>query len=125
MTESDINITLDFEGDISIRAILDRVLAPLIVEDIQGRLPIHERSAVLRGEMKITLGLKKGTLKPTKSVKRGDIAYMPLGDSLCIYLKDTSTFSPVNIIGRIISDDSKIDLLGNVRRGGQVTIRPS
>ena len=125
MTESDINITLDFEGDISIRAVLDRVLAPLLVEDIKARLPIDERAALLRGEMKITLGLKKGTLKPTKNVKRGDIAYMPLGDSLCIYLKDTSTFSPVNVIGRIISEDSKIDLLETVRRGSRVTIQSS
>jgi hypothetical protein len=125
MTESDINITLDFEGDISICAVLDRVLAPLIVEDIQARLPIDERAALLRGEMKISLGLKKGTLKPTKSVQRGDIAYMPLGDSMCIYLKDSSTFSPVNIIGRVTSDDSKIDLLENVRRGSQVRIRSS
>ena len=125
MTESDINITLEFEGNISIRAVLDRVLAPLLVEDIQGRLPINERAVLLRGEMKITLGLKKGTLKPTKTVQRGDVAYMPLGDSLCIYLKAMNTFSPVNVIGRIISDDSKIDLLTTVRRGGQVTIRAS
>lgn len=125
MTESDIYIILDFEGDISIRAVLDRVLAPLIVEDIQARLPIDERAALLRGEMKITLGLKRGNLKPTKSVRRGDIAYMPLGDSLCIYLKDMKTYSPVNVIGRIISDDSEIDLLKNVRRGSQVRIRSS
>lgn len=122
VSESDVNISFEFEGNIVVKATLDRVLAPSIVEDIKSRLPIFERAAFLRGEMKITLGLSKGTVKPTKTVKRGDVAYMPLGDSLCIYLKDADTFSSVNILGKITSDETVLDLLEKVRRGSQVTI---
>ena len=122
VSESDVKISFEFEGNIVVKATLDRVLAPLIVEDIKTRLPIFERAAFLRGEMKITLGLGKGTVKPTKTVKRGDVAYMPLGDSLCIYLKDADTFSSVNILGKITSDETDLDLLEKVRRGSQVTI---
>ena len=123
MIDSDIELVFDFEDDIHVVAILDRVLAPLIIEDIKSRLPIDGRAALMKGEMKITLGIKRGNAKPTKNVSRGDIAYMPLGDSLCIYLNDMNTFSPVNVIGRITSNHNVLDQLSSVRRGGKVTIR--
>ena len=125
MSDSDLQIELEFEGDFLLKASLDRVLGPLIIEEIKSRLPIEGRGALMRGEMKITLGIMRGNAKPTKDVSRGDIAYMPLGDSLCIYLKEMKTFSPVNIIGRITSDDDILENLNHVRRGSQVTIRLS
>ena len=121
MSESEVAIVMNFEGDIQLEAILDRVKAPLIIEEIKSKLPIEGKAAYLRGEMKITLGINKGNLKPTKSVKRGDIAYMPLGDSLCIYLQDMTTFSQVNVIGRVSSEDL-LDTLTSIRRGSQVSI---
>ena len=125
MSESDLPIELEFEGDFLLKAVLDRVLAPLIIEEIKSRLPIESRGALLRGEMKITLGIMRGNAKPTKDVNRGDVAYMPLGDSLCIYLNEMKTYSPVNIIGRITSDNEVLENLTQVRRGSQVTIRLS
>ena len=125
MSESDLPIELEFEGDFLLKAVLDRVLAPLIIEEIKSRLPIEGRGALLRGEMKITLGIMRGNAKPTKDVNRGDVAYMPLGDSLCIYLNEMKTYSPVNIIGRITSDNEVLENLTQVRRGSQVTIRLS
>ena len=92
-----------FENDFLVQGILDRVKGPLIIEEIKHILPLEVKAAYMRGEMKFILGISKGNLKPTKSVKRGEIAYMPLGDSLCIYLQDMSTFSPVNVIGKEVS----------------------
>jgi len=122
MSESDVPIIIEFEGDLRVNAILDRVKGPLIVEEIKSKLPLEGKVAYLRGEMKITLGINKGNLKPTKNVKRGQIAYMPLGDSLCIYLQDMSTFSQVNVLGEVISNESILDALANVRRGSQAII---
>jgi hypothetical protein len=125
VSESDLQIELEFEGEFLLKAVLDRVQAPLIIEEIKSRLPIDGRGALLRGEMKITLGIMRGNAKPTKDVSRGDIAYMPLGDTLCIYLTEMKTYSPVNIIGRITSDNEVLETLTQVRRGSQVTIRLS
>lgn len=122
MSESDVPILFEFEGDLKLSAVLDRVKAPLIIEEIKSRLPLDGKAAFMRGEMKITLGISKGNLKPTKTVKRGDISYMPLGDSLCIYLHDMSTFSQVNVIGHVNSDDDLLDALAKVRRGSQARI---
>ena len=122
MSESDIPLLLEFDDENRIEVMLDRVLGPIIIEEIKSRLPIEGRAAFMRGELKITLGINRGNLKPTKEVKRGDIAYMPLGDSLCIYTEDMKTFSQVNIIGRVISED-QLDTVQTVRRGSKVTIR--
>ncbi len=123
MTESDIPIEIRFENDFTIHAVLDRVKAPLIVEEIKFRLPIDTRTAYIKGEMKFLMGISKGNLKPTKAVKRGEIAYMPLGDSLCIYLQDMNTFSPVNVIGNVTSNDDLLEKVKDVRRGSQATIQ--
>ncbi|MHA1936008.1 MAG: cyclophilin-like family protein [Candidatus Thorarchaeota archaeon] len=125
MSESNVYIDIEFEGGLVLKGILDRVLAPLIVEDIKSRLPFEGRSALMRDEMKITLDINRGNLKPTSEVNRGNIAYMPLGDSLCIYLKDMRTFSPVNVLGNVLSSDEAFDSLRKVRRGSQASLRLS
>lgn len=123
MSDTDLQLEFVFEGDFILRGVINRIYAPLIVEEIKSRLPLEGRTALMRGEMKITLGISKGNAKPTNDVKKGDIAYQPLGDSLDIYLNDQRTFSQVNVIGRITSGDIELDTLTNVRRGSLVTIR--
>jgi len=123
MSESEILIEFEFEDELILRGVLDRVMAPQIVEDIRSMLPFEGRTALLRDEMKITLGISRGNQKPVREVKRGDIAYMPLGDSLCIYLSDMRTFSPVNVLGRITSPTDSLEQLRGVRRGSMVTVR--
>jgi len=123
LSDTDIQIEFVFEGDLVLRGFINRIYAPLIVEEITSRLPLEGRTALMRDEMKITLGISKGNAKPTKDVKKADIAYQPLGDSLDIYLSDKQTFSQVNIIGRITSDDADINALSTVRRGSLVTIK--
>lgn len=115
-------IEFRFEGDITLNAILERVMAPLIIEDIKAKLPMEGKAALMRDEMQITLGIKKGNIKATKEVKRGDIAYMPLGDNLCIYVTDKNTFSPVTIIGRVEIQSDELDRLRSVRRGSRVQL---
>ncbi|MHA1960948.1 MAG: cyclophilin-like family protein [Candidatus Thorarchaeota archaeon] len=124
MEESDVPIEIEFEGGPVLRGVIDRVLAPSIVEEIKFRLPFEGRAVLLKGEMKIILAIGKGNQRPTKDVKRANIAYMPLGDSLCIYTKDMQTFSPVNIVGKIENEDA-LDELSTVRRGSNAVIRLS
>lgn len=123
MSDTDLRLEFVFEGDLVLKGRINRIYAPLIVEEIKSRLPLEGRTALLRGEMKITLGISKGIAKPTNDVKKADIAYQPLGDSLDIYLSDKRTYSQVNVIGRITSDETEIDALTQVRRGSSVTVR--
>lgn len=123
MSDTDIWIEFVFEGNLVLKGFINRIHAPLIVEEIKFRLPLEGKTALMRGEMKITLGISKGNAKPTNDVKKADIAYQPLGDSLDIYLSDKRTYSQVNVIGRITSDETELDSLVQVRRGSSVTIR--
>jgi hypothetical protein len=123
MSESDLPLYLEFEGEVVVSAVLQRIMAPLIVEDIKSKLPLEGRAALMRDEMQITLGLRRGNIKPTKEVKRGNIAYMPLGDNLVIYVTDKTTFSPVTIIGHIESTGSELDQLKAVRRGSKAVLK--
>jgi hypothetical protein len=123
MSDTDLRIEFVFEGNLILRGVINRIYAPLIVEEIKYRLPHEGKTALMQGEMKITLGISKGNAKPTNTVKKADIAYQPLGDSLDIYLYDKRTYSQVNVIGRITSDETELDALIQVRRGSSVTIR--
>jgi hypothetical protein len=122
MIESAVAIEIEFDNEIVLEGVLDRVLGPLIIADIKAAAPIVGRAALMRGEIQVTIGIKRGNRKPTNDVKKGDIAYMPLGDNLCIYLKDTRTFSPVNILGKVTSDDV-LEKLDRIRRGSRATFR--
>ncbi len=123
MSDTDLLIEFVFERNLILKGFINRIYAPLIVEEIKFRLPLEGKTALMAGEMKITLGISKGNTKPTNDVKKADIAYQPLGDSLDIYLSDKRTYSQVNVIGRITSDDTELNELVNVRRGSSVTIR--
>ncbi|MBE0526938.1 MAG: hypothetical protein IH631_08340 [Candidatus Thorarchaeota archaeon] len=123
MSDTDIHLNFEFEGGLILEGYLNRIHAPLLVEEIKFKLPFEGRTALMRSEMQITLGITKGYAKPTTDVKRGDISYMPLGDALCIYLDDQRTYSKVNILGKITSSEEALLLLKKVRRGSSVHIK--
>lgn len=123
LSDTDLYLEFSFEGNIVLHGTINRIYAPLIVEEISFRLPIEGRAAMLRNEMQITLGISKGNAKPTNDVKRGDIAYVPLGDTLNIYFENMHTYSQVNVLGTITSGDELLDSLKKVRRGSKVEIR--
>ena len=122
MSEGAIDIEIEFDDGTILKGVLDIVLGPLIIADIKAAAPIEGRAAVVRGEMQVTIGIKRGNRKPVSDVKKGDIAYMPLGDNLCIYLKDAHTFSPVSILGKVTSDDV-LEKLDRIRRVSRATFR--
>ena len=122
LSDTDLHLKFEFEEDLVLEGFLNRIRAPLIVEEIKSLLPITGRTALMRTEMQITLDISKGNAKPTNVVKKGDISYMPLGDALCIYLEDSRTYSKVNILGKVTSSDAELALLKNVRRGSMVHI---
>jgi len=122
MNESAVDIEIEFDDETVLKGVLDRVLGPLIIADIKAAAPIEGRAALMKGEMQVTIGIKRGNRTPTNGVKKGDIAYMPLGDCLCIYLKDMRTYGPVNILGKVTSDDV-LQKLDRIRRGSRATFR--
>ena len=72
LSDTDLHLNFEFEEDLVLEGFLNRIHAPLIVEEIKSLLPIKGRTALMRTEMQITLGISKGYAKPTNDVKKGD-----------------------------------------------------
>ena len=98
---------------------LNRLTAPLTVENIKQLLPINTRTSPAMGHVSILLGIKRGTEKPVTQVKEGTIAYWPRSDALMIYTKVTKPYSPVNKVGEI---DENLELFNRLRSGSRIII---
>ena len=101
------------------RGVLNRLTAPLTVEDIMKRLPMNTRTSPAAGFVNIIIGIRRGAEKPVTKVVAGTIGYWPRGDALCIYTSDSATLGPVNRVGEIREG---LELFQGLRSGSRVII---
>ena len=112
-----IRITIVGKGEAT--GILNRLTAPLTVEEILKRLPINTRTSPAVGFVSILIDLKRGVEKPVSRVQAGTIGYWPRGDALCIYIKDTAPYGQVNRVGEI---QEGLELFQGLRSGSRIII---
>ena len=98
---------------------LVRVLAPLTVGAILGRLPLKGRGHVQGGGLSMILGIRRGAEKAVGSVKAGDIAYWPMQDSLVVYFQDSKPYGPVNKVGTV---SENLELFQGLKGGARIRI---
>lgn len=84
---------------------LVRFRAPRTVDALVRKMPIEGRAALLKGGLYFTVPLQMGLEKPVKTVSSGTIAFWPLGSALCLFYDDSTTYSPVNVIGNTTFND--------------------
>jgi hypothetical protein len=81
---------------------LIRVKSPLTAENVWRAIPIVGIASVWKNaEIYFPAGIKRGLERPTRSAEKGDIAYWPLGDALCVFYDKVEPYSDVNIIGKV------------------------
>lgn len=97
---------------------LIRIKAPKTAEKVWRSLPITAKASLWKEEVYFSIGIGLGREKPSKTVTKGDIAYWPMGDALCVFFGDTQPYSEVNICGRVTDD---IEVFSKVK-SGQVII---
>ena len=112
---SGVNVFLKIKGGARWSCELKRHLSPKTVGLIIRSLPLcgnlhHLGKSVLYIETKITSGMER---KKT-DFKKGDIAYLPTGGSICIYLNDVSNGQPMTPIGKLTTN---IESLNGVKSG--------
>ncbi len=124
-------ITIDIPQNKSLELELDDSIAPKTVKAILDKLPISVPIHVWGEELytdPIPVKVPEENAKPLVNLL--DVAYWPPGQAICLFLGPTpigkkgeiKPYSPVNIIGKIISKDAKIPT--NLDRN-KVTIRSS
>ena len=112
-------ITIEIPPNKSLEMELDSSLAPNTVKAILDNLPIsvpvHVRGEELYTDP-IPIVVKEENSKPLVSLL--DVAYWPPGQAICLFFGPTpignkgeiKPYSPVNVIGKIISKDIEIPI---------------
>ena len=112
-------ITIETPQNTSLEIELDYSLAPNIVKVILGNLPISVTVHVWGEELytdPIPVMVMAENSKPLVGLL--DVAYWPPGQAICLFFGPTpignkgeiKPYSPVNVIGKIISKDIKIPI---------------
>ena len=119
MSISRIPIKIHVEGLGDSKGVLIRFLSPRTVDAIVRILPIEGRAALWRSEVYFELPLKLGVEKPKSVVRKGDLAYWPLGKAFCIFFEDMRPYSPVNLIGKITEN---IEVFSKIKSGLKIRV---
>jgi len=96
-----------------------RHLAPRTVDAIVKKLPIEGRVALWKEEVYFEIPVKMGEEKAEPTVKKGAIAFWPMGKALCIFYGESQPYSPVNIVGQVTKN---LELFRQVKSGTKIRV---
>jgi len=119
MSVSRILIKFTIEGIGEAEGELVRHLAPRTVDAITKRLPIEGRAALWKEEVYLQIPVKLGKEKAEPTVKKGAVAYWPMGNALCIFYGGSQPYSPVNIVGQVTKN---VKLFERVKSGTKIVV---
>jgi len=96
-----------------------RHLSPVTINTLMRQMPIHGRVTMM-GDSGISVlsQITTGVEKSKSSFLRGDVAFLSINGSICLFLKESKTTRPMNSLGKIASG---IEILDKVRTGDAVT----
>jgi len=96
---------------------LIRHMAPRTVDAILKKLPVEGRAALWKEEIYFEIPVAAGAEKAKPTVKKGNMAYWPMGKALCIFYGNSQPYSAVNIVGQIMKN---LDLFSKVKSGAVI-----
>jgi hypothetical protein len=98
---------------------LVRFQSPMTVDSLAKALPFEGRAAKWREELYFETPVKLGAEKPRPKVEVGTIAYWPMGSAICVFYGPTDPYSPVNIVGKIVSN---LEMFRTVKSGTKMRV---
>ncbi|MFQ6085421.1 MAG: cyclophilin-like fold protein [Candidatus Bathyarchaeia archaeon] len=116
---SRIPVVFTLEGIGKAYGTLQKMLAPLTVEEIRRNLPLEGRASLWGDEVYFQVPIKRGEEKARSHVDEGSIAYWPMGNALCIFFAPSKPYSPVNLLGRI---ERGLELFRKVESGTRIGV---
>ncbi|MBP2624890.1 MAG: hypothetical protein KAF24_02920 [Nitrosopumilaceae archaeon] len=101
-------LNLDVEN-IKFELQLKKHLAPMIVNSIQKVLPRNDMiRIILPNVFSISLQIDVGMIKTKNHFQKCDIAYNSLNNSIYFFMDDVTLTKKITLIGKIISNCTKI-----------------
>lgn len=98
---------------------LVRILAPRTVDELVEAMPFNSKAFLWKEEVYFETPISMGPEKSRPTVQTGDVAYWPPGKALCIFYGKSQPYSPVNVVGRVVTD---LDAIKKVRQGEWVRV---
>ena len=98
---------------------LFRHLAPLTINSVLRTLPFDSRVTVQPAMVSLFTQLRVGVEKPRTQFARGDVAFLPSGGLICVFLGSARSDRPLNPMGKV---ESGIELFDAARPGDVVRI---
>jgi len=98
---------------------LIRHMAPRTVDAILKKLPLEGRAALWKEEVYFEIPVMMGEEKARAMVVKGDLAFWPMGNALCIFYGESQPYSPVNIVGRVTKN---LELFERVKSGSVIRV---
>lgn len=98
-------------------------LAPLTVSAIMRGLPMNSRVTIYpRAMVCVLTGLRTGVEKHRFEFSKGEIAFLAANGSICFFMANAKSQSPLNPIGKVQSNVELLERLspGDVMEIGQV-----
>ena len=80
---------------------LFRHLAPLTVSALLRSLPFDSRVTLQTAMVFVFTDLRVGVEKPRSRFARGDVAFLPSGGLVCVFLGDARSDRPLNPVGKV------------------------
>jgi hypothetical protein len=109
-------------SDIKIEGELIRYLSPLTVKRIVNNLPLSQLINNFQNKfLYVKLDLDIGLEKPLNKFKKGDIAFSPISNSICIFIEDYHHIQQFNLIGSIKNES--LHGLSKTKTGDILTIK--
>jgi uncharacterized protein len=107
-------------GKGTVTANLFKHLSPVTLSRIVREIPItghvnfYERNFAY-----ILTNVVSGEEKSRKEFKKGQVAFMPSGSSICFFLEDVHSYKPMNLLGEVTHG---MEILESLRRGDSIEI---
>ena len=117
---SEMLLIAQVQGKGVIRGKVFKHLAPVTLAKIQRELPFSGRVNFFEHNFAYILTpVVAGEEKSKQQFMRGSIAFMPSGSTLCLFLKDTRSYKPMNLLGQI---DEGLEIIDKMTRGDTLRI---
>ena len=122
MSVSRIPILISINNAIDIEGELVRHLSPLTIKKILTCFPISQLIINFQNKyIQIKIELDIGIEKPKNIFRKGDIAFSPISNSICIFLNDHIHNNQLNHVGFVKVDD--VEKLKKTKAGDILYIR--
>ena len=97
-----------------------RHLAPVTVNALLRSLPSDSRVTLQPAMVCLFTQLRVGVEKPRAQFSRGDVAFLPSGGLICVFLGEAKSDRPLNPVGKV---ELGMEAFDSIRPGDVVSLK--